>query len=187
MATLSVDINILPAHYRPRTITFAQVLSGLVLVALLAGLLPVYMTWQGTRAQTAARQAELARIKTALAQARVEQDRLEALQKQIDQTRAETERIQAEFSRLNAQQSPRATGIAAIIAALIPRVNIAQITQDHRTFLVTGQAGSQALVLDYARALQAGAAFARVRIVSMVNADPLGIAPDVRFQIEMMR
>lgn len=187
MATVSVDINILPAHYRPRVISFKQILTGLALVALVGGLLPVYWAWTQASAQTAARQVELARLKAALTQARLDREQLETIQKQIDQTRAEIERLQAESRQFGIDQSPRAAGVAIAVASLVPRVNIAAITQNASTYTITGQAGSQALVLDYARALQASAGFARVRIVSMVDTDPLGIAPDVRFEIELIR
>lgn len=187
MATVSVDINILPAHYRPRVISLKQTLLGLALLALLGGLGPVYWAWTQASAQTAARQVELAHLKAALAQARLDQEQLETIQQQIDQTHAERERLQAESRQIGMNQSPRAAGLAIAVASLVPRVNIAAITQNAATYTVTGQAGSQALVLDYARALQASAGFARVRIISMIDTDPLGIAPDVKFEIELMR
>jgi len=182
----SVDINILPQHYRPRVISPAQVLIVLVLAAMLIGLVPAYLTLSWTRAQTVARQAELTRLKALLAQPQ-DQARLAELKKQIEQTNAKVERLLGESALLSVRQPLRAPGIAATIAALVPRIHLLSIAQDGRTFLVSGQAGSQALVLDYARALQSSGYFTRVRIVSIVNADPLGIAPDVQFTIEMVQ
>jgi Tfp pilus assembly protein PilN len=114
-----------------------------------------------------------------------DQSRLDALQKQIDQARAEIERLGLESQRLNVGHTLRAPGIAAAIASLNPRVTITTITQNGRMYSVTGQAGSQALVLDYARALQANTFFTVVRIISVVNTDLMGVAPDVQFVIEM--
>ena len=70
---------------------------------------------------------------------------------------------------------------------LVPRVRLVRIQQAGAAYTVEGEAGSQALVLDYARLLQASGQYANVRIVSLVNVDPLGIAPDVRFAIALER
>jgi Tfp pilus assembly protein PilN len=181
----TIDLNILPEQYRARPVQLAQVVAMLLVAVLLLGLAPALTALNRSRSQTLARQSELASIKAAMAQAQLDQARLDELQKQITQKRAETERLRAESLALNVGQPPRAQGIAMAIAALIPRVNLMTITQSGRTYNVMGQAGSQAIVLDYARALQSGGRFVLVRITSMVNADPLGIAPDVQFVIEL--
>jgi Tfp pilus assembly protein PilN len=180
----AVDINLLPSQYRPRSISPVQVLIAMVLILLLIGLALVYLEQSVARAQTAQRQAELASLKAELTQPQ-DQSTLDALQKQIDQAHAEIERLGLESQRLNVGHTLRAPGIAAAIASLNPRVTITTITQNGRLYSVTGQAGSQALVLDYARALQTNTFFTVVRIISVVNADLIGVAPDVQFVIEM--
>ena len=184
LQTNRVDLNILPPQYRPRGISPAQVLIPVVLLILILGLAPAYLALSAARAQTTTRQAQLAGLKVALAQPQ-DQTRLDTLQKQLDQAHAEIERLHIETQKVNVTQPLRAPGIEAAIASLNPRVELLIITQNGRLYSVTGQAGSQALVLDYARSLQASAYFTVVRIVSMLNADPLGVAPDVRFVIEM--
>jgi Tfp pilus assembly protein PilN len=184
LQTNRIDLNILPPQYRPRGISLAQVLIPAALLILLLGLAPAFLALSVAQAQTTSRRAQLAGLKAALAQPQ-DLTKLDALQKQLDQAHAEIERLHIESQTVNVRQPLRAPGIEAAIASLNPRVELLIITQNGRLYSVTGQAGSQALVLDYARSLQASTYFTVVRIVSMLNADPLGVAPDVRFVIEM--
>jgi Tfp pilus assembly protein PilN len=183
--TRFVDIDILPPQYRPRAISVGQVLTGIILIALLAGLVPVYQRWDQARLQTAERQAQLEHLKLELRRERLDQGQLADLQKQIDQARSQARQLQAESQSLNAKQTPRAAGISASIALLVPRIQVIKINQTGRVYTLAGWAGSQTLVLDYARALQVSNRFALVRIVSILNTDSTGLAPAVQFVIEM--
>lgn len=180
-----LDLNILPERYRPHRITASMAAAIVVVAALLLGFIPAYAAFATARAQTAAGQARLDRTQAALAQAQVDRAALEEVEQQIEHTRAQVARLQAEFDTLSQWRTPRSASIAAAVAALVPRVRITTIAQEKNLFILTGKAGSQALVLDYARALQPSGQFANVRILSMVNADPLGLAPEVEFSIAM--
>jgi Tfp pilus assembly protein PilN len=181
-----IDINILPSQYRRQAISLQQRLTELGGVVLLAGLGVLLLTLNGVQAQTVEQADQLAVLKAELAKPPTDQVDLAALQQQIDDLRAETARLRAESQSLGAGQPSRAAGLAIAVEAVIPGVTLASITQNGSTYNVSGEAGSQSIVLEYARALQGvPAAHWRVRIVSMVNVDPRGLAPDVQFVIEM--
>lgn len=183
------DLNILPERYRPRRVGVFVVAAVIVAAALLLGGSLVYSARNATQARTADLEARLDQLRATLAQTQLDQaqltERLSQVGEQIEQTRAQTALLRAEFSTLSQQRVTRSAGIVAAVAALVPRVYILTIAQEGSFFNITGQAGSQGLVLDYARALQAGGQFSNVRILSMVNADPLGLAPDVEFSIQV--
>jgi len=184
-----LDIDILPERYRPRRITAPMVAAVVVAAALLLGLVPAYRALLTAQARTAALQRRLNQAKAGLAQVQSKQaqsvEQMAEMEQQIEQERAQVARLRVEFSTLSQQRVPRSAGIAAVFAALVPRVHIVTLIQEDSSFILAGQAGSQGMVLDYARALQASGVFANVRILSMSNADPLGLVPEIEFSIEM--
>ncbi|HEY4721021.1 MAG TPA: hypothetical protein VII92_04190 [Anaerolineae bacterium] len=181
-----IDINILPSQYRRQAISLQQMLPALGVVVLLAVLGVLLLTLNGAQAQTMEQEDQLARLKAELARPPTNQVDLTALQQQIDGLRAETARVRAESQNLGAGQPSRAAGLAIAIQVVVPRVTLTSLTQSGSIYAVSGEAGSQAIVLEYARVLQrVDTAHWRVRIVSMVNVDSRDLAPDVRFVIEM--
>ena len=184
-----LDLNILPAQYRPRHIKLSMVAAVVVVIAALLGLVPMYNALTAAHAQTVELESRLTQAKGKLVQTQAEraqaEEQLAALAQQISQSQAEIVRLQTEYSTLNRQRLPRSANIAAAIAALVPRIRVKTIVQEGDTLTLTGQAGSQGLVLDYARALQASDRFNKAQILSMVDADPLGLIPDVEFSIQV--
>jgi Tfp pilus assembly protein PilN len=181
-----IDINILPSQYRRQAISRQQMLPALGVVVLLAVLGVLLLTLNGVQAQTIEQEDQFALLKAELAKPPTDKVDLTALQQQIDGLRAETARLRAESQSLGAGQPSRAAGLAIAIQVVVPGVTLISLTQSGSRYAVSGEAGSQAIVLDYARALQnVPAAQWRVRIVSMVNVDARGLAPDVQFVIEM--
>ncbi|MEA3397760.1 MAG: PilN domain-containing protein [Chloroflexota bacterium] len=171
-----LDLNILPEQYRPRRITAPMVIAIVVTAALLLGLIPAYVS-------LTAGQARLKRTRAALAQAQVDGGQLEQVNQQLQQTREQIAQLQAELGTVSQRHTLRSSGITAATIILVPQLHIITLTQDGYTFTVNGEAGSKALVLDYARALQSGGQFANVFIFSMTGSDPL--AQSVRFSIKL--
>ncbi|MFQ6100200.1 MAG: PilN domain-containing protein [Anaerolineae bacterium] len=178
-----LDINILPEQYRPWRITARVAVTTVVLAALLLGLIPAYTVLAVTRARTTEAQLRLDQAQVALTRAQVDQGQLEQINQQIEQTRSQITQLNAELDAVSQRRTPRSAGIMAISSALVPQVHITTVTQDGDTFVFHGEADSQELVLNYARALQSSGQFTNVRILSIVNADPL--TQDVEFLVEM--
>ena len=179
-----IDLNILPARYRRRRIRFTQVVTFLLVCLLLAGIVPAYRELLAARIQTANARVRVDQAKAVLMEDQVDLEEITGVEREIEQIRTSASRLRAESGAIGQRHAPRSEGVAAAVSALVPRVGITTISQEGSSFIVSGTAGSQALVLDYARALQSAEQFTSARILSMVNADSLGISPDVQFVIE---
>jgi Tfp pilus assembly protein PilN len=187
VSSVPLDLNILPEQYRPRRVPAATVMVMAMIIAMLLGLPFAYRTLLTTQARTTELQAQLDQTKTALTQSQAEQVRVEEhlaeVEQQIEQTRAQITHLRQELGALSHSCTSQSAGIATAVAALVPRVHITGIVQSPDAFVLSGEAGSQALVLDYARALQAGGYFANVRVLSITDTDPSGLAPEIEFDI----
>jgi hypothetical protein len=182
-----IDLNVLPKQYRRPGVSLRQTLLALGGVAVLAVLGGLFITLSAAQAQTAAQETELAELKAALTNASAAAAQVDpaALQQTLEALRAETARLQAEAQTVSSGRPSRAAGIALAIRCVVPGVTLTAITENSGLYQVKGQTGSQPSVLDYALALQSTQSWRVVRIVSILNTDPLGLAPDVQFVIEM--
>jgi hypothetical protein len=179
------DVNVLPPRYRPRRITVRAVaVAGLVALVLI-GLIPVYTLLRDARERTSDVEDRLAIAQGVLAAIQGQQTGLLETEQRISEVESEIDQLTDEFGGLGQEGVPRSAAVAAAVAHLVPRIHIESIAQIEDTVLLKGEAGSQALVLDYSSALLTSGEFANVRILSMVNADPLGLAPDVTFSISL--
>jgi len=183
--SLPPDVNVLPAGYRPMTITPRRAATILLVAALIFGLLPAFAALSGVRQAKGDLETLLSVLDGQLAQLQGNEASLAQMEMQISQTQSEIDGLREEFGAFGQERVPRSDGVAAAVAYLVPRVHIKSLLQVDDTVLLTGEAGSQALVLDYSSALLNSGQFANVRIISMVNADPLGLAPDVTFSIAL--
>jgi Tfp pilus assembly protein PilN len=177
-----IDLNVLPKQYRRPGVSLRQTLLALGGVAVLAVLGGLFIALSAAQAQTTAQETELAELKAALTNASAVAAQVDptVLQQTIESLRAETVRLRAEAQTVSSGRPSRAAGIALAIRLVVPGVTLTAITESGGLYQVSGQAGSQASVLDYARALKG-------RIVSMVNTDPLGLAPEMQFLIEIVQ
>jgi Tfp pilus assembly protein PilN len=158
-------------------------------VGLLLGLFLVRSALVAAQGLTVALQLQLNQSRAAMTQLQAHQaaleEQLDTIGQQIEQTRLRLGQLQSELDTFDRQHTSRSAGVASGIEALVPRVHILSIAQNEDFFVLSGRAGSQGLVLDYARALQANGGFVNVRILSMVNFDASGLVPDVQFAIEL--
>lgn len=178
-----IDINVLPEKYRQGQVKTRVAVAVVVAAAMLFGLLPTLVVLGGARNQTERLETRLGRAEVQLDQAQVSRGQLEQLNGQIDQAREQLDQIRTGLGALNRSRPLRSDAIKAVIRSLAESVHIATITQQQDTFLLTADATSQADMLGYARALQSSGQFGNVRIVSVINTDPL--TSEVRFSIEM--
>jgi Tfp pilus assembly protein PilN len=176
-----IDLNILPDRYRPAQLQSSVSIAILAGAALLFGLMPAYAFVVRERNETAAVEARLDQVKAALAQSSAGAGTLESITQQIDQIRERIAQLEAQLETVGEGSPSRSEAIAAIAGSLAGEVEITSIQQqESNTFVVTGRAGDQTLVLDYAEALQirtldpeTDRKFANVRILSIVDEDPL--------------
>lgn len=178
-----LDLDLLPPQYRPRQLTAMTGLAILIAAALILGLVPSYSALRAEQARTLRVQARLAQAETALAQAQVDRAALDEVEQRIADVQGEIAQLQAEAEAVRQWRTGHSRDFASVVFSLLPGVRLVSVAQQGEGLIIDGEAGSQALALDYARALQATGRFGNVRIVSMVNQDPSGIAPDVSFTI----
>jgi hypothetical protein len=179
------DVNVLPVGYRPRRLTARTVVAAVALTVLVAGLIPLYAALIDHKKQTGRVADRLSVVQGALAAYQGQQAGLLETEERISEVQSEIAGLTEEFGAIGQERAPRADSVEAAVAYLVPRVQIQSIVQMGNLVVVTGEAGSQALVLDYSGALLSSGEFVNVRILSMVNADPLGIAPDVTFSVAL--
>ncbi len=176
-----IDVNILPDRYRPAQVQSSVSIAILAGAALLFGLMPVYAILVRERNETAAVEARLDQVKAALAQSSAGAGTLESITQQIDQIREQIAQLETQLETVGEGSPSRSEAIAAIAGSLAGEVEITSIQQqESNTFVVTGRAGDETLVLDYAEALQirtldpeTDTKFANVRILSIMDEDPL--------------
>jgi Tfp pilus assembly protein PilN len=176
-----IDINILPDRYRPAQVQSSVSIAILAGAAVLFGLMPAYAFLVREWNETAAVEARLDQVKQALAQSSAGAGTLESITQQIDQIREQIAQLEAQLETVGEGSPSRSEAIAAIAGSLAGEVEITSIQQqESNTFVVSGRAGDETLVLDYAEALQirtldpeTDRKFANVRILSIVDEDPL--------------
>jgi uncharacterized protein involved in exopolysaccharide biosynthesis len=176
-----IDLNILPDRYRPAQLQSSVSIAILAGAALLFGLMPAYAFLVRERSETAVVEARLDQVKAALAQSSAGAGTLESINQQINQIHEQIAQLEAQLETVGEGSPSRSEAIAAIAGSLAGEVEITSIQQqESNTFVVTGRAGDQTLVLDYAEALQirtldpeTDRKFANVRILSIVDEDPL--------------
>ena len=164
-----LNINILPEQYRPRRIEGSMTAIILALAVLLFGLMPAYAVLATARSRTAALEARLDEARAILARFAVDQEQLTQMEEQIEALRTQIEQLDADLGAIGPPRAHRADGIRAAALARAGALHITSITQDGDVFILSGEADDEALVLNYARALQSTGQFANVRILSIVN------------------
>jgi len=177
-----LDINILPEQYGPRQVTAPVAAVVIAVAVLLFGLMPAYVFLTMEQERTADAQARLDRARAALDQIQVDQGQLEQVNTQIEQTREQIAHLREELEIVGQQAPDRSEGLRAIANAVALGIHATNITQEGDIFTITGEAEDQALVLNLARVLQSSGWFARARVLSVVNNDPL--TANVEFSIE---
>lgn len=179
------DVNVLPVGYRPRRITAKNAATIGLVAVLVIGLMPAYAAMVKQRELTSDVEDRLSIAEGALAAIQGQQAGLLQTEQRIYDVKSEIEQLTEEFGAIGQDRIPRADSVAAAVTYLVPRVYIESIIQMDDIVVLTGEAGSQELALYYSSELLESGEFANVRILSMVNADPLGLAPDVTFSISL--
>lgn len=177
-----IDINLLPARYRPRQVTVQTAAAVVAAAALLFGLMPAYAALRNAQARTAALEASRQSAEDALNRMQINQSELLQVTEQIEQTRSQIDEIRAQRESLGQGGPSRSAGVEASLAAADPSVRLLAIELEGNVITLRGAAERQEAVLSYSYALKASGRFANVLILSIVNEDEY---PDVTFIIRL--
>lgn len=187
-----VDINLLPRPVRPLLAgrEWRRVmLPGLALLTIaLAVLLGSWLIAARNQRALAAQQAQVEELRRQVVLFTDLMAEVEGLQQQVATLATQAEQLEADAESVRAQNPPFAPFLIALTAPLLPRMELTgMVAGDGNRFLVQGEAGSSALVIEYAALLEQRP---EVRKVTPQSIERLGgSAPPgtVRWTLEVQR
>lgn len=157
--TQFIDVNLLPKRVRPAVggAAWARLMTpGLILlvVATLLVLVSVTLKIQNDRL-LAEQRSEMARRRELVLGFDTLEARVRLLQEQITTLATQTEQLRRDAERVNSENPPFAPFLSAVTSALLPRMRVTGINaQSNGIYLVQGEAGSDALVVEYIQILK---------------------------------
>lgn len=157
--TQFIDVNLLPKRVRPAVggAAWARLMAPglfLLLVATVLVLVSVTLKIQNDRL-LAEQRAELDRRRQMVLGFDSMITRVELLREQITILATQTEQLRSDAERVNSANPPLAPFLSAVTSALLPRMKVTGINaQPNGVYLVQGEAGSDALVVEYIQILK---------------------------------
>jgi Tfp pilus assembly protein PilN len=180
-----VDLNVLPEELRPPRYP-AWYVPGIVAALLLGVLLvPLRGVEQAHSAEPTRLTAELALISKELTQIEMDYGKGRAIRNQLATAEAATAGLAQERQAILGGSQQLSTDLYAALQVLPPGTRLVSVTAAEGRLTLTGQAGGQADVLGYYRALAESKKFSQTRITSMAIAGGPPGASAVTFTIEV--
>ena len=186
-----IDINLLrppqaarvPAARRPGVALGLALLGLAFLLLLVAGLIKT----RNDR-ELARQAAQLQAMQQGVRQFSVVMTEVEQLQNQITTLAQQAEQLEADAEQIDLQNPALAPFLGALTGALLPRMEITGIVMlEADRFLVQGEAGSDALVVEYISALRQQPAIREVAPRTVTRAGGDAAPGAVRWTIEVER
>lgn len=187
-----VDINLLPRPIRPSIAgaAWARMMAPGILLLLISTILvlgSVTLKMRNDRLLAEQRQ-EMQQRREQVGDFSSLMGQVTLLQEQITTLVTQTEQLRGDAERVNAANPPFTPFLRAVNDTLLPRMKLTGIvSQPNDTFLVQGEAGSDALVVSYVQALKQRT---EIRSVTPQLVEALGgtAAPgSVRFTLVVVR
>jgi Tfp pilus assembly protein PilN len=180
-----IDLNVLPEELRPPRYP-AWYVPGLVAVALLGLLLvPLSGVERADSAEPTRLTAELELISKELTQIEMDYGKGRDLRNQLGVAEEAIARLAEERQAILGDSQELSTDLYAALQVLPPGTRLLSMTAAEGRLTLTGQAGGQADVLGYYRALAESKKFSQTRITSMAIAGGPPGAGAVTFTIEV--
>lgn len=157
--TQFVDINLLPKRVRPTVggAAWARLMAPgilLLVVSTVLVLFSVTLKIQNDRL-LAEQRTEMQRRREEVRGFDALISRVDLLREQITILATQTEQLRRDAEQVNSANPPLAPFLNAVTSALLPRMKITGINaQPNGVYLIQGEAGSDALVVEYIQALK---------------------------------
>lgn len=157
--TQFIDVNLLPKRVRPAVggAAWARLMAPglfLLLVATVLVLVSVTLKIQNDRL-LAEQRTEMQRRRQEVLGFDSLMTRVTLLQEQITTLATQTEQLRRDAERVNSDNPPLAPFLNAVTSALLPRMRVTGINaQSDGNYLIQGEAGSDALVVEYIQTLK---------------------------------
>lgn len=154
-----IDINLLPHPVRPAL--GGPAWRRLMVPGLLALMLAMFLVLGASIVKVrndralSEQEAQLARMSGEVRSLSVVLAEVEVLQQQITTLATQAEQLKADAERVNQQNPALAPFLRALHDSLLPRMSITTVVLEERNrYVIQGEAGSNALVVEYANALR---------------------------------
>lgn len=177
-----LDMNLLPDAYRQKRAPLWLPMLAILLALLLLGLVPLFRNLRQTQAAVAAAQADARAALTAIPNDEDDQALLAELQRQIAEAEDRRRLLEGETQFLRQTRPRYMPSLSTAATAQQQGTTLHSLELDGPKLTLQGSTLSQALVLDYARALQATGYYNAVQIMEMLEEDT-GSPPLVSFTI----
>lgn len=157
--TQFIDVNLLPKRVRPAVggAAWARLMAPglfLLLVATVLVLVSVTLKIQNDRL-LAEQRTEMQRRRQEVLGFDSLMSRVTLLREQITTLATQTEQLRRDAERVNSDNPPLAPFLNAVTSALLPRMRVTGINaQSDGLYLIQGEAGSDALVVEYIQTLK---------------------------------
>jgi type IV pilus assembly protein PilM len=168
---LAVNINALPLVYQPKPISWVRVIALPIIIAIAAGLIPLWMLIQSGSANVASVQDQLDRTNQLFTEKQAEMQKLKAnvagLQATLAEAEASRDNFTAALSSLEQQGNEVNNNLDEVVGALSDTIILDSISHTGGTLTVSGSSPSAAEILQYAQRLDDSGRFAGVIIASI--------------------
>jgi len=175
------DINILPARYQRKRLTFLMILPWLLLLILLGTIYPTYTI--AAKTQDIFRQARLdfaqTQVKLDFFQSNTEE--LELLQSQIEEKTAERDQILESYSGLDLAPEDWSPTLFKIQAAVPQGIALSYLSRQDDAYRLEGIASQYALIIDLSDALAGIDALSEIEIdqIEQIPEDDAPVLPNL--------
>jgi len=168
---LAVNINALPLVYQPKPISWVKVITVPFIIAVAAGLVPLWMLIQSGSANSTSIRDQLDftnQLLTEKQSAMQElKDNIAELEAKLAEAEASRDNFTAALSSLDRQGKEVNHNLEEVVGALPDTVILKNINHDESVLTVIGTSPSETEVLQYAQSLDDSGRFAGVIIASM--------------------
>lgn len=178
----ALDMNLLPDAYRQKRAPLWLPMLAVLLALLLLGLVPLFRNLTQAQAAVATAQTDVRAALKAVPSGEDDLALLEELQRQIAAAENRRRLLEGETQLLGQTRPRYMPSLSTAVAAQQPGTTLHGMGLVGPKLTLQGRALSQALVLDYARALQATGYYSTVQITEMLEEDA-GNLPMVKFVI----
>jgi Tfp pilus assembly protein PilN len=166
-----VNLNALPPAYQPKPISWVKVIALPMIIAVAAGIIPVWMLVQGGSANVASINDQLDLTNQLLTEKQSQRqelkDSIAELEAKLVEAEASRDNFIAALGSLNRQGIEVNQNLDAIVSALPDAISLSSISHGEGVLTVSGSSPSETEILQYAQNLADSGRFAEVVIASM--------------------
>jgi len=175
----AVNLNALPAAYQSKPISWVKVIAVPIIIAVTAGIVPVWMLVQSGSANSASVRDQLDLTNQLLLEKQAEKqelkDNIAELEAKLAEAEASRNNFTAALGSLNRQGNEVNLDLETIVSALPDTISLSSISHAEDALNVSGSSPSEAEVLQYAQSLDDSGRFTEVIIASIKAVEVEGV------------